>query len=207
MSDPAQPIFQRLDLVNPSPYPRSHYVRRLIWVLVDALLFRFTPQRAFRWHRFILRLMGAKLGEGVYVRPSARIRHPWLLSIGDHSSVGDNVLVYNLGPISIGRHTAISQNVHLCAGTHDYKDPALPLIRSSITIGSGVWICADAFIGPDVTVADNALVAARAVVTKDVPPATIVGGNPAKVIRQRPLTTSDSPRAAGNTADAADRSR
>ncbi len=101
--------------------------------------------------------------------------------------LGDHVHVYNLGPITIGDHTVISQDVYLCAGTHDYTQPDLPLVRPSITIGSGVWICAGAFIGPGVTIGDNAIVGARAVVTKDVPPGMIVAGNPARVIKVRPM--------------------
>ena len=107
--------------------------------------------------------------------------------MGDYSTLADNVEVYNLGPIALGAHTVISQNVHLCNGTHDYKDPSLPLLRPSMTIGSGVWVCADAFVGPGVSIGDNALVAARAVVTKDVPANSIVGGNPAKFIKARPV--------------------
>lgn len=110
--------------------------------------------------------------------------------MGEYSSIGENVSVYNLGPIVIGRHTAISQNVHLCAGTHDWRNPAMPLVRSSITIGSGTWVCADAFIGPDVRVGDNCIVAARAVVVRDVPDRSIAGGNPAAVIRSRPVEST-----------------
>ncbi|MBX3365139.1 MAG: putative colanic acid biosynthesis acetyltransferase [Phycisphaeraceae bacterium] len=107
--------------------------------------------------------------------------------MGAYSTLADNVEVYNLGPIDIGDHTVISQNVHLCNGTHDYKDPSLPLLRPNMTIGSGVWVCADAFVGPGVTIGDNSLVGARAVVTKDVPAGVIVGGNPARVLKPRPL--------------------
>ncbi len=180
-------IFQRLDRAERAPYPRSHYVRRLIWVVVELLLFRPSPRRFSGWRNFLLRSMGAKLSPTASVRPSVRIRHPWLFSVGEYSSLGDDVEVYNLGPIAIGSHSAVSQNAHLCAGTHDYRQPHLPLVRSPITIGSGVWICADAFIGPGVTVGDNSLIGARAVVTKDVPPGVIVGGNPAKVLRERPM--------------------
>ena len=105
--------------------------------------------------------------------------------MGEYSTLADNVEVYNLGPIEVGDHTVISQNTHLCNGTHDYKDPSLPLVRPDMTIGSGVWVCADAFIGPGVTIGANALVGARAVVTRDVPADMIVAGNPAKVIRPR----------------------
>jgi putative colanic acid biosynthesis acetyltransferase WcaF len=75
----------------------------------------------------------------------------------------------------------------VCAGTHDYTKPNLPLERPPIAIGSGVWIAAGAFIGPGVTVGDNTVVGARAVVMSDVEPGVVVAGNPAKVIKQRPM--------------------
>jgi len=96
-------------------------------------------------------------------------------------------VVYNLGEVRIGSHTVISQDAYLCAGTHDYTKPDMPLQLTPITIGSGVWVCAGAFVGPNVTVGDNSVVGARAVVTKDVPPGMVVGGNPARVIKPRPM--------------------
>ena len=178
-------IFQRLDLSQKWPYPRSEYARRIAWSLVQVLLVRPSLGRAMGWRRFWLNLFGAK-SRGA-IRPSVRIWHPWLFSLGEWSMLGERVAVYNLGRIDIGAHTTISQDVYLCAGTHDYNRPHLPLLRPSITIGSGVWICAGAFIGPGVKIGDNSVVAARAVVTKDVPPGVIVGGNPARIIGQRPM--------------------
>ena len=121
----------------------------------------------------------------MHIYPSALIYYPWNLKIGDDSSIGEWALVYNLGKVSIGARTTISQRVHLCAGTHDYKNPAMPLMKPPIVIGDEVWVCADAFIGPAVTVADRAIVAAASVVVKDVSTGTIVGGNPAKYIKER----------------------
>ena len=84
--------------------------------------------------------------------------------MGQHSTLSEGVNIYNLGTVSIGDHTVISQDVYVCAGTHDYTQPGLPLLRPSIRIGSGVWICAGAFIGPGVSIGDNSIVGARAVV-------------------------------------------
>lgn len=84
----------------------------------------------------------------------------------------------------------MSQDVYFCAGTHDHRDPTMPLVRddrAAIHVGSGVWICAGAFIGPGTKIGDNSIVAARSVVTKDIPANVIVGGNPARVIGPRPL--------------------
>lgn len=180
-------IFQRLDTTASFPYPLSWYVRRVLWGLVQRTLFRFSLSKSNRWRRFLLGRFGAKLSGTAVIRPSARIRHPWLLEMGEYSCLAENVEVYNLGPISIGHHTVISQNTHLCNGTHDYTKPDLPLVRPTCRIGSGVWVCADAFIGPGVTIGDNSIVAARGVVTRDVPAGVIVGGNPAKVVKARPM--------------------
>lgn len=99
--------------------------------------------------------------------------------------IGERVKVYNLGMITLGDDTVVSQDVTICAGTHDYSDASLPLIRPEIRIGDGVWICAEAFIGPGVTIGDNAVVGARAVVTQNVPAGMVVAGNPARVIKSR----------------------
>jgi putative colanic acid biosynthesis acetyltransferase WcaF len=183
--DSPPPIFQRLDQTARAPYPKGWYAKRALWNLVQANLFRFVLPKGAAWRRFLLRLFGAKLGRNALLVRSVRITHPWLLEIGDWCAIGSNVTLYNLGPIKIGDHTVISQDAYLCAGTHDYADPTLPLQRPPITVGNGVWIAAGAFVCPGVTIGDNAVIAARAVVTKDVPPGMIVGGNPGKVIKPR----------------------
>jgi putative colanic acid biosynthesis acetyltransferase WcaF len=159
----------------------------MLWQLSWSLLFRPSPSRLLRFRPALLRLFGAKVAPTALVRSSCKIMHPWLLTMGEHACLGEDVTVYNLGPISIGAHTVVSQEAYLCAGTHDYTRPDLPLLRPSIEIGAGVWVCAKAFIGPGVKIGDNALVGACAVVVKDVPEGTIVAGNPARVIRKRPM--------------------
>lgn len=185
-TDPAvNPVFTRLDLNYQRPYPRSEYRRRLLWIIARALLFRWPLPRWNRVRLALLRAFGARVHPTAQVRPTASVFHPWLLTMGPYATLGDRVNVYNLGPIRIGAHTTISQNAHLCAGTHDWKRPDMPLIRSSIDIGAGVWVCADAFIGPDTRLGNNSIVSARAVVMRDVPPSVIVAGNPAHVIGPR----------------------
>ncbi len=197
MSDPSRPTsscktYQRLDRVAAYPYTRGEYARRLAWNLVQAVFIRPSPGRAMGWRRFWLKLFGAKVGKLSGIRPTTRIVHPWLLTLKDFAMLGDHVIVYNLGPVTVGEHSVVSQNTHLCAGTHDYTKPELPLVRSPITIGNGVWVCADAFIGPGVTIGDNVVVGARAVVVKDVEPGVVVAGNPAKVVKPRPQPGDES---------------
>ncbi|TDU64642.1 putative colanic acid biosynthesis acetyltransferase WcaF [Prosthecobacter fusiformis] len=163
---------------------------RIAW-MIGMWVFRFSPRPCFGFRRWWLRLFGARVGKHVHLYPSSHVYYPWNLVIGDWSSIGEWALVYNLGKVSIGERVTISQRVHLCAGTHDYKDPAMPLIKSPITVGSAVWICADAFIGPGVSVADGAVVGACSVVVKDVPEWCVVAGNPAKLIKQRKMGQND----------------
>lgn len=132
----------------------------------------------------MLRLLGAKIGRGVQVFPSARIMYPWLLEIGDRSVISWDVKVYNAGKITIGKNTVISQYSHLCAATHDYDSANFLLLKKPIFIGNNVWVAADAFIGPGVHISDGAVVAARAVVIKDVSSLTVVAGNPARQVKE-----------------------
>lgn len=129
--------------------------------------------------------MGAKIGKKVRIFPSVKITFPWLLEVDDRAVISWGVRIYNLDKISIGKKTVISQFAHLCGGTHDLKNPGFKLKRTELKIGNGVWIAADAFIGPNVHIGDNSVVGARAVVTKDIETGKIVAGNPAKIIGVR----------------------
>jgi glycosyltransferase involved in cell wall biosynthesis/acetyltransferase-like isoleucine patch superfamily enzyme len=180
-------IFQRLDTVNPYPYTLREYAKRFAWEYIGQNLVRYSFRRATRFRRWLLRMFGGQCTDTSYFKNSTLIRHPWLLKMGQHTTLAEDVEIYNLGPVEIGDHSVVSQRAYICAGTHDYTYPSLPLVRPSIRIGSGVWICAGAFIGPGVTIGDNSVIGAYAVVTKDVPPDSIVAGNPGKVIKKRPM--------------------
>jgi putative colanic acid biosynthesis acetyltransferase WcaF len=132
-----------------------------------------------------LRRFATQVGREVRIYPTAAITIPWNLSLGDYAAIGDRVILYALGPIRIGARATISQGAHLCAGSHDWRDSSMPLLKTPITIGDDVWICADAFIGPGVSIHDRAIVGARAVAMKDVAQDMIVAGNPAKRIGMR----------------------
>jgi putative colanic acid biosynthesis acetyltransferase WcaF len=187
-TNPREPrIFHTLDKTANYPYARKDYVRRVLWNVVQATLFRRSPPRAFAWRRFLIRAFGGKIGDNSGMRSSVRVFHPWLFEMGDWSMLAHGVVIYNLGPVKIGDHSVLSQNVYVCAGTHDHTLPNLPLIRPPITIGSGVWVAAAAFIGPNVTIGDNSVIGACAVVTKDVPPGVIAAGNPCRVIKPRQM--------------------
>ena len=165
-------------------WTRKELLGRVLWSAV-AILFRYSPRQFWAWRRFLLRSFGAKIGKQVHIYPTVKISIPWNISIEDYTAVGDNVILYALGDITIGASATISQNAHLCAGSHDYRDPAMPLTKPPITVKKGAWICADTFIAPNITIEEGAVIGARAVVVKNVPAKTIVAGNPAKKIGVR----------------------
>lgn len=165
-------------------WTRKELAGRVLWGAAWPL-FRFSPRLCWGWRRTLLRFFGARIGRQVHIHPTVRIFIPWQLEIGDWSSIGFDALIYNLGPARIGERVTISQRAHLCGGTHDYRDATMPLIKSPITVGDDAWICADAFIGPGVSVGSATVVAARSVVVKHVPSGVIVGGNPAREIGRR----------------------
>lgn len=166
------------------PYTRGEYIARVAWGVVRPL-FRFSPRLAHGWRRAMLRVFGATIGRRVHIDPSVRIAVPWMLSIGDDASVGEHVWLYSLGRIDLGPRSTVSHLAHLCAGTHDHRDPGLPLQRDPITVGADAWICAQAFVGPGVRVGEGAVVGAASVVVRDVPAWTIVAGNPARHLGPR----------------------
>jgi putative colanic acid biosynthesis acetyltransferase WcaF len=174
------------------PYSRAEYLGRIAWAL-STPLFRCSPRPLYGWRRWLLRAFGATVGRDVRIHPSARIMLPWNLTIDDQASLGDRVLVYNLGPVLIGERATVSHLAHLCAGSHDYLDARLSLMREPITVGADAWICAQAFVGPGVVIGDGAVVAAGAVVTRSVDPWTVVAGNPAKPLKQRVMRGDGSP--------------
>jgi putative colanic acid biosynthesis acetyltransferase WcaF len=165
-------------------YSTKEKLLRIVWRVVEPVFFSYSPRLFYSWRNLVLRIMGARLGTNVKIYPSARIMYPWLLEIKDNTTISWGVIIYNLGLIKIGSGTMISQYAHLCGGTHDYTSGEFELLRSGLKVGNNVWIAADSFIGPGVTVHDGSIVAARAVVTKDVETGTIVGGNPSKEIRK-----------------------
>jgi putative colanic acid biosynthesis acetyltransferase WcaF len=165
-------------------YSRGEFALRFAWVFCHWLV-RISPRPCFGWRRMILRLFGAQVGEHVHIYPSTKILMPWNVRLGDWCALGEDVYLYSLGIVSIGRHSTVSYRSHICAGSHDLRDPTMPLLKPPVCIGDNVWIGTEAFIGPGVNIGEGAVIGARAVVVRDVPPLHIVAGNPARQIGTR----------------------
>ncbi len=170
------------------PHPPPGFgdrLRRLIWLMIWGIFARFTPVPLHGWRRALLRLFGARIGPGAVIYPSARVWAPWNLVMERGSCLAEGVDCYNVALVSVGEGAVISQRAYLCSASHDPHRIDFPLTAGPITIGAQSWVAAEAFIGPGVRIGERAVVAARAVVMRDVPGEQIVGGNPAKQIRQR----------------------
>lgn len=156
-----------------------------LWNICYRIFFRYSPRFFNCWRRGILKIFGAKIGKAVLIRPSAKILYPWKLKIGDWSWIGDNVTLYNMGEIIIGRNTVISQNSYVCTGSHDYTKETFDIFSEKIIIGDEVWIASDVFISPGVTINDGVVISARSTVRNNLPASMVCWGNPAKPMKPR----------------------
>lgn len=169
-----------------SSFSNINKFHRVVWIFFNIFFFKPFGLNFFKSYRiFVLRCFGSKIGVNSNVYSSVKIWAPWNLELGDFTTIGPYVDVYNQGKIVIGSNTIISQKSYLCASSHDHEVSNFPLILKPISIGDQVWIAADAFIGPGVTIGEGAVVGARSAVFKDVLNWTVVGGNPAKKVKNR----------------------
>lgn len=176
-----------------SEFSKTDQLRRAAWGTVWRLLFRPSPRIAFGFRNFLLRRFGAKVGRQVRVYNSVEFFDPANAVLHDGCVLGPKVTFYCVDFIVIGTDSIISQGAHLCAATHDFRDPTFPLVRRPINVGKNAWICADAFLGPGVEIGDSAVVGARAVVFKKVESGCIVVGNPSRVLENEPKEKSITP--------------
>lgn len=182
-------VFQQLNAFRLPPGFRGRpawFVQ--LWWLVQATLFRMSPQVLYGWRRWLLRLFGAKIGKKVLIRPTVKITYPWKLSIGDYAWVGDDAVLYTLGQIEIGAHAVISMRSYICTGSHDYQLPEFDIFAKPIRIGEQAWIATDVFVAPGVEIGAGTVVGARSSVFSSLPRGVIAMGNPARAVRQRGMT-------------------
>ena len=172
--------------------PKAVKRRRLVWLIIWKLLASWLPYFVGnRWRVWLLKLFGTKHQGHISVYPSVKVWAPWNIEMGSYVAIDDEVNLYSAAKITIGTKVAISREAFICTASHDITKANRPLVTAPITIGDGVWIGAQAIILPGVTIGEGAVVAAGAVVTKDVEPWAVVGGNPAKFIKKRVLKDAE----------------
>lgn len=157
----------------------------LAWLFARKYFFENSVLPINGVRRGILRRFGARVGAGVIIKPRVRIHFPWRLELGEHVWLGEETYILNLAPVTIGPNVCVSQRSFLCTGSHDWSDPAFPLVTRPITLEEGAWIAAGVFVGPGVTVGKNAVATAGSVVLSDLPPNMICSGNPCVPVKER----------------------
>ena len=164
----------------------KYQLYKIFWMITWTLMIRPFPRAsASKFEIALLRLFGAKIGKRCNIYSSAKILVPYNLVLGDNVTLADRLLIQNTALVEIRSNSIISQGTYLCAGTHNIYKKTFDTIRKPIIIGEDVWIAAECFIGPGVTVANGAVAGARSCIFKDVEPWMVVGGNPAKPIKKR----------------------
>jgi len=164
-------------------------VRRIKTVLLETIngfliwVVGFTPSHHFR--RFFYRLFGMRIGKGSTIHMAASIYNASKITIGEDSIIGEWAVLDGRDTLTIGDHVDIATGVMIYNSEHDINDEDFKSTNAPVTIEDYVFIGPRAIILPGVNIKKGAIVAAGAVVTKDVDEFTIVGGIPAKPIGER----------------------
>jgi putative colanic acid biosynthesis acetyltransferase WcaF len=180
------------------PYLRPAFslrdrLRRLNWNICWALFYRTSPRPLHSWRAFLLQLFGATMGPDCHFYPRSKVWAPWNLICADQVTAGDGAEIYNPAPITLGSHAILSQDAYVCAATHDYDDPAFPLIAYAMTIGAYAWVCARASVAPGVNMGEGAVLGLGSVATRSLDAWTVYAGVPAVKVKERrqfPVTPS-----------------
>ncbi len=167
-------------------------VNRIKNIWLELIVFKLhlvgcVPSHNFR--AFFYRLFGIKIGKGSTIHTKARFYDPRNISIGEDTIVGEGVVLDGRARLVIGSHVDIASEVMIYNSQHDIEDENFKAEDKSVIIEDYCFIGPRSIILPGVTIGRGAIIAAGAVVTKDVPPYAIVGGVPAKIIGERKLKT------------------
>ncbi len=138
----------RLDRYDASGFDRGRpaLVEALWWLVQGTLFSTWLPGSG--WRVALLRLFGARIGRGCVVKPHARVKFPWRLSVGDFVWIGESAWIDNLADVRIGSHCCLSQGVYLCTGNHDHRDEAFRLVTAPIVLEDEVWLGAMSLVAP-----------------------------------------------------------
>lgn len=172
------------------PYLRPAFsfgnrLRRLVWNICRVLLYRLSPKPLHAWRSFLLRLFGARMGRGCHFYPSSKVWAPWNLVCADQVTAADGAEIYNPAPVTLGSHVILSQDAYVCGATHDYNDPAFPLLAYAMNFGAYAWVCARASVAPGVNLGEGAVLGLGSVATRDLDPWVVYAGVPAVKVRDR----------------------
>ena len=162
-----------------------HRIFRVVWSICWYLFASWTPAPMHRWRIFLLRAFGAKVAWNAFIYGSVKVWYPPNLTMLKQATLGPGVDCYSMGRITIGERAIVSQRSYLCTGTHEFHDSSFQIYAKPIVIGDRAWVCAESFVGPGVTVAEGAVLAARGVSFGNLDEWCIYKGNPAMKVGER----------------------
>lgn len=135
--------------------------------------------------KYYLRLFGIKIGESSSIHRRCRFFHIGNLWVGNNTTINFGCYLDNRRGIHIGNNVGIAHDTKIYTLGHDFNDPKFRTKGSAVYIKDNSFIFSNAIIMPGVTIGEGAIILSGSVVTKDVEPWTIAGGNPAKKIKER----------------------
>jgi putative colanic acid biosynthesis acetyltransferase WcaF len=183
--------------VDLSKFDNSWYrpggaARRLLWYVCNAVFLNSAVPYPSSFKCALLRLFGAKVGQGVVIKPEVNIKYPWFLEVGDHVWLGEGAWIDNLARVKIGSNVCISQGAYVLTGNHDYKKTAFDLKVSPVTIEDGVWVGAKCVVCPGAVLRTHSVITAGSVITKEAEAWTVYSGNLAVAVRRRSIEADGS---------------
>lgn len=152
------------------------------WWFLNCFICNFP---SIKVRHFFLRKAGIKMSNNVHIYEGCHIRFPQGISIEDGVSIGSHCLLDGRKGLTICKNAVIAYDAIIWTLNHDYNDINFRSKGAPVKIGAYAWVCSRSIILPGITIGEGAVIASGAVVTKDVPPYTIVGGVPARIIGQR----------------------
>jgi putative colanic acid biosynthesis acetyltransferase WcaF len=158
-----------------------------VWLVISNIFFLTNIPYPSSVKVYILRLLGAQIGQGCVIKPWVKIKLPWNLYIGDNVWLGESVWIDNISNVRIGSNVCISQKALLITGNHDYSLPYFDLISKPIHVEEGVWICANSTITGGVTLKSHSVVGIGVIIKKDTSPFSIYGNKQEVTIKQREI--------------------
>ncbi len=165
--------------------------KRILWYLVNALIFDSSLFPFYRFKVLLLRLFGANIGNNVAIKPKVNIKYPWFLSIGNNVWIGERVWIDNLGQVTLGNNVCLSQGCMLLSGNHDYTRAGFDLVIKEIVLEEGVWIGASAIVCGGVLAKKLSVLSVGSVATGIMESSGIYQGVPATIVKQRKINESE----------------
>ena len=172
------------ELYNPldSELRKEHFRSKKLFTKFNKV----NPNNYKKQQKILKKLLG-HIGGKIHIQQPFYCDYGCNISVGENFFANYNCVILDVNKVTIGKNCMIAPNVSIFSATHPIKAEERYLgveLGKPITIGDNCWICGGAIINPGVTLGNNVVVASGAVVTKSFGDNVVIGGNPAKIIKE-----------------------